>query len=96
MELVADPLSLIGFVVGLVVQNAKTLHLVVVPLSIVKPSILIEEFPLPMSLSVKFVPFILAAHLEVLNHELRFNIDGMRVNIVRSPKGTLKGNAVDS
>ena len=49
-----------------------------------------------MPLPVKFVSFILAAHLEMLNHELRFNIDWMRINIVRSPEGTFRGNAVDS
>ena len=71
MELIVDPVSFIGLVIGLIVESAEPFHGVVVPMSVVKPSVLVVEFSLPMSQSIQLVPFILAAYFEVLYHILR-------------------------
>lgn len=79
MELVVDPHSFIGLVVGLIVKNPEALHFIVFPLSVVTTTVLVVKFASTMSLAVHFVPLVPAAHLEMLLDKLRLRLDSTRL-----------------
>jgi hypothetical protein len=69
LELIVDPISLIGFEVRLVEEDAIAFHLIFTPFAVIAASILIVELSFAMSHSVKFESFISTSHLEVLFNE---------------------------
>ncbi len=74
MKLVVDPSSLVGLVVGLVVENALPFHFVMFPVPVVKASILIVKLPSAMPHPVQLVPLVPASYFEMFLHVLRLNI----------------------
>ncbi len=70
MELILAPVSLIRKFPAFIVKFPPSVHLVVPPLSLIITSILIEEFSMPISLCIQFVPFITRTSLILFNHVL--------------------------
>ena len=66
VELVSVPLSIIGKFSRLIKEPAISIHLVILPLTLVVPSISVIEDALPVSLSIFLEAFVDAAVLEVL------------------------------
>jgi hypothetical protein len=72
VKFVVEPLSFVGFEIGLVVEGALAVHFVLPPLALVLAPVLVVEGALAVPLSIQLVPHILASHLEKLLHKLQF------------------------
>lgn len=70
MEFTIFPISLIGKMPRLIVKLAETIHLAPVPETLIVTSILIEQFPKSMSVTLKLVSFISASTIILLNQKL--------------------------
>lgn len=66
LELIVHPVSLVGYLIGLVVKHSVAVHSVVLPFSIVAATVLVIKFTSSMAFSVQFVPAVTTAKLEVL------------------------------
>lgn len=75
VELIVDPRTFISFVVGLIVKSSLSLHFVILPLSVVKPTVLIIKLTSSMPHSIQFVALVLAPDLEMLSHILRLGLN---------------------
>ena len=74
LELVVLPIAFIGDFARLIVELAKAIHLIKLPIAIIHAPILIEELALSMPHILALSAFVSRSLLEVLNHILQLNL----------------------
>jgi hypothetical protein len=80
VELVIDPHAFVRFVVRLIVEGAEPLHFVILPLSVVEPSVLVVELTFSMAHPIQFVPLISAANFKMFLDVLRLSLHQTIIN----------------
>lgn len=72
VELVILPVSLVGYAAVGVVENAESVHFVVLPLSIVVAALLVVELASAIAFAASLIALILGAYLVLFDNELAF------------------------
>ena len=79
MEFILIPVPFISQIAILVIQSAKSMHFILMPVTIVHASILVVKLTLPMSHIMEFVSFIPTALLKSLDNILQVIIPIVRL-----------------
>jgi hypothetical protein len=74
LELIVLPIAFIGDFARLIVELAKSIHLIKLPITIIHAPILIEELALSMPHILTLSAFVSRALFEMLNHILQLNL----------------------